>query len=499
MTNSTRVLTACVLAAAALECPADNFTVHRDTAGDAALRRTDNGADGAINPAAVLPDLLAVTYGRWSPFNPVASLYDGEYLDDSAVNFFRVDLELAGCVNPPGSLGLGGDFYDPFLFGPSPLYGHIEFDVDEEPDSGGELGGTAALRYMANAARFGSLPTGTDHDDFPIDRVVTLGSQIDFDFNTVPQYERSGADFTLVLCGCFVPSVVSEGGDGDSLFEPGETWVVGGRFFERFQGFRPASGLFGGSDLGLWDPIVKLRFSHSIETDITTVSLVVPLNQAGAGQMVGAAAQPMDFNVANQTSLAEAINDLAVQSSSISGAVRTLALPWKSAIPSDYFDASDWDVTVALATAHLEPESSLYAWTDIGFEDIVGDFDSANGLSAEDRTELESIVYDLDATAADADGSLNGIVGLASFGPNFSMYDTNYDGCISNRDWPPGNADVNADTMVDILDLLDFLDAFAICEGSPGPCIVNGVNTDFDLNTGVDILDFLDFVEAFGG
>jgi hypothetical protein len=79
------------------------------------------------------------------------------------------------------------------------------------------------------------------------------------------------------------------------------------------------------------------------------------------------------------------------------------------------------------------------------------------------------------------------------------MYDTNYDGCISNRDWPPGNADVNADTMVDILDLLDFLDAFAICEGSPGPCIVNGVNTDFDLNTGVDILDFLDFVEAFGG
>lgn len=498
MTSPTRILTACVLAAAAFECSADGFTVRQDTAGDAALRRTDNGADGLINPAGVLPDLLALTYGRWQPFSPAASLYDGEYLDDSAANFFRVDLELAGCINPPGSLGISGDPYDPYLFGPSPLYGHVEFDVDQNPDSGGELGGTASLRYMANAARFGSLPSGDD-DDFPIDRVVTLGTQIDFDFNTVPQYERSGADFTLVLCGCFVPTVVSEGGDGDALFEPGETWIVSGRFFERFQGFRTASVLFGGSDFGLWDPVVKLRFSHSLATDITTVSLVVPLNQAGAGQMAGVAAQPADFNVANQTSLTEAIRDLAMQPSSISGAVRTLALPWKSAIPSDYFDASDWDATVALGTAYLEPDSSLYAWTDIGFNDILGDFDSANGIEAKDRTELESYIYDVDATSIDADGQQNGCVELAPFGPNFSMYDTNYDGRISNADWPPGKADVNADTIVDVLDLLDFLDAFSICDGAPGPCYVNGVNTDFDLSATVDIIDFLDFVDAFGG
>lgn len=50
-------------------------------------------------------------------------------------------------------------------------------------------------------------------------------------------------------------------------------------------------------------------------------------------------------------------------------------------------------------------------------------------------------------------------------------------------------ADVNGDTVVDILDFLDFFAAFS--DGDPA--------ADIDGNCVVDILDFLDFFEAFGG
>ncbi|MBX3366228.1 MAG: TIGR03790 family protein [Phycisphaeraceae bacterium] len=59
-------------------------------------------------------------------------------------------------------------------------------------------------------------------------------------------------------------------------------------------------------------------------------------------------------------------------------------------------------------------------------------------------------------------------------------------------------ADLNYDCTSDILDLLMFLDAFGICNGSPGPCGTGGINADFNNDLFVDILDFLDFIDAFG-
>ena len=490
----------CVLTAAACACRADGPTTRIDPAGDATPRRTDFGAVGQIHPAAVLPDLISLKYGRWKPNNPAVDPYAGSYQDDASAHFLRIQLTLAGCVNPPGSLALDGGFYDPFTFGPSPLFGFIEFNVDDDFDTGGELGGAAVHRFPAVAARVGALPLGDDDDDdsFPSDRFVTQGSQIDFLFESPPQHERSGSDFSMVFCGCAPPTVVSQGGDGDGLFEPDETWIIRGRFFERFTGFQSASGLWGGSDFGLWDPHVNVRFSHSSTTDTTTVTLVFPLTQTGAGLLAGAAAQPIDFNVANQTSLSEAINDLAAQSSSISGAVRTLSLGWKSAVPSDSFDVSSWEPTVALATAYLDEQSALYVWTDMGFDIEPGDFNGDGAPTPDDRLARDTFIYANDGTPADADGQQNGAVAIPSFGPNFSIFDTSYDGTVDAGDWPPGLADVNADTFVDILDLLDFLDAFAVCDGLPAPCVNNGVNGDFNLSAAVDILDFLDFVEAFG-
>jgi hypothetical protein len=58
-------------------------------------------------------------------------------------------------------------------------------------------------------------------------------------------------------------------------------------------------------------------------------------------------------------------------------------------------------------------------------------------------------------------------------------------------------ADFNADTIVDVLDFLDFIDDFGSCENQPAPC---GSTADADLtgDTIVDILDFLRFFDLFG-
>ncbi len=64
---------------------------------------------------------------------------------------------------------------------------------------------------------------------------------------------------------------------------------------------------------------------------------------------------------------------------------------------------------------------------------------------------------------------------------------------------PDCPSDVNGDTESDILDFLDFIDAFGTCENLPAPCTgSSGVSADFNQDDWVDILDFLDFFDAFG-
>lgn len=82
----------------------------------------------------------------------------------------------------------------------------------------------------------------------------------------------------------------------------------------------------------------------------------------------------------------------------------------------------------------------------------------------------------------------NGTLIVAATGTNMRAYRT---ACA---------ADVNEDGEVDVLDLLDFLDSFGVCEGQSGPCTGDsGVEADYNGDTTVDILDFLDFFDAFGG
>lgn len=59
--------------------------------------------------------------------------------------------------------------------------------------------------------------------------------------------------------------------------------------------------------------------------------------------------------------------------------------------------------------------------------------------------------------------------------------------------------DVNGDTTVDVLDFLDYLEAFGSCEQQPAPCSSpGGVDADYNGDDSIDVLDFLDFLDAFG-
>jgi hypothetical protein len=74
--------------------------------------------------------------------------------------------------------------------------------------------------------------------------------------------------------------------------------------------------------------------------------------------------------------------------------------------------------------------------------------------------------------------------------------DDNYqpEGAPSIPDCEP---DLNVDGIVDILDLLDFLNSFSVCNGEAGPCGTASVNADFNFDGTVDILDLLDYLLAF--
>lgn len=60
-------------------------------------------------------------------------------------------------------------------------------------------------------------------------------------------------------------------------------------------------------------------------------------------------------------------------------------------------------------------------------------------------------------------------------------------------------ADYNGDTLVDVLDFLDFLDDFGTCENQPTPCTSTGNDADeYNPDGFIDILDFLNFFDLFG-
>ncbi|MFM9958044.1 MAG: hypothetical protein ACKVZJ_08195 [Phycisphaerales bacterium] len=481
-----------------------------DASGDAVLRRTDPGADGPIDPPVLegrqgkFPDIVKLHWGGWQPevmWSPTPKKnFNGSFTSSLMPSMVRIDVTFKGLINPPGPLGIGG-VYDPYRFGNSPLYGYIDIDLDGNINTGGELGFTATLRYLAMVARMGSMPTGPLRERVPI-----TGAQVDGLFNTTPHFERSGADFTMAFCGCFLPEIIDEGtGDCDGVFEPGESWIVRGRFFQRAGGFMVASAAKNGSQPGAYDPLVYLRFEHCIADDTTTVSLVYAMTQLGAAKLRCGVCpvQPINLDVSDDTSIHEAMADICEGVRDPWFPVNfpetfTLAGGWgKDDEGEQALFPDKWTFRAALATAYSteQPEAHL-VWTDAGFDEHYADFTGDGQVTMHDRAELVSHVWFTDGSGFDCDPKRMGSTGVCLFGTNFTLFDLNYDGFVDGadavliNDWLIG--DFNGDCAVNTPDLVFLIGRF----GSTGSSTV--LTGDLTGDGSVTTPDITRFLTRFG-
>ena len=461
-----------------------------DPLGDARLRRTDTGADGCLIPGATLPDAVSATLFSWSPLNPVENPYLGLPAEDGVSDIFRLDVVFAGLVNPPGPLGLNGAEYAPGQFGCSPLYGFVEIDIDRDRDTGGEFPAQARSRTLGLAGRFG----GRIADPLLRDRVPTCASDLDVMWTTAPYFERTGTDFALALCGCYDSVIVSQTGNMDGRLDAGEEMIVAGRFFQRAGGYRLASQVFGGSDVGLYDPIVNLRFVHEASSNLTVVSLVFPITPAGAAALTGQPEQPIDTSIAEGShfSIAEALADLVTGAmGSTSGLTHQLVHRWSKKDPNACLHPGLWDVTLVVGTAYAEPEDSQYVWTDAGFSVTQGDTDGNGTIMTNDQSAIEWFIALNDGSGIDVDAAVNGRVTLDNVGPNFSLFDITGEGEVGGDDvsWYqfPGAcpADWDQNTSIDVPDIFAFLASWFSGQG------------DFDQNGTNDVPDIFAFLSAW--
>lgn len=460
---------------------------------DQGARRTDSTGAGPLIPGARLPDLLSVTLSAWHSPTASTNPYSGSVVFGSGgFHLFRLDVVIDGLVNPPGRMGNNSTFpYEPTRFGNHPVVGFLEIDVDEDKNTGGELGPAAASRYLANVARFGRLPKGSIGE-----RAAIWGTDLQNPFAQAPQFRRSGTEFVLSLCGCYDPEVISEGGNGNGRFDPGETWIVRAPFFQRAGGYTEASFAFGGSSgmPGTYDPPVNLRFSHSLVTDRTTISLVYPLTMVGAGQLAGQAAQGWNFNVADQTSVYEGLRDVVEAAPFVpfGTPAYTLSERWIGQNVNDYLDPTDWNVYALFGTAYETPQDGAYVWTDTGVDEIPGDVDGSGTLDGSDKARVRQKIVEYDAGPLDGDGCLaeNGSVQIIGFGANFCLYDIDGNGFIDDLDvrtYCVG--DFNQDGRLTIQDFAAFLNAFN--DGDP--------RVDLNHNGMLEVGDFAEFLNAFNG
>jgi len=414
----------------------DEPRVYTDPRGDAVLRRTDRGADGLVHPLAGRPDVLRIVYGGWQTNTPVGNPYNGSWRDARDTNLLRIDLDFDGVVNPPGPIDLRGEGYDPYRYGMNPLYGYVEFDLDSDRDTGGEID-DVRNRPLGNVSRFGGR-----FEDSIGERAAV--SAFDFDGNllTEPLVERSGEEMHLAFCSCSPITVNPLNDPTPDTFDAGDTWIVTSRFLRRTHAFSRYSAAFGGSAPGEYDPMVSLLFRHDVQTDQTTVSLVYGLDNSGAAALRGEAVQPIDLNAGNQTSILEMLNDIRFAAMRTSdpgiGTPFDLLREWRDnnhAELDEFLRADSWTALAIFGTAYAvqEPEA-LFVWSDVAPKFNFGDCTGDGFVTYGDVQNLQAAIGRTDGTAFDADGQPNGQTRLIEFGVNFALFDLNYDGVMNSLD-----------------------------------------------------------------
>lgn len=477
-----------------------------DAQGDVQLRRTDTDANGPVDQQNhVLPDLLEYKIGTWRPDNPQTDLYTGNWSSNG--EFVRLDLIIDGLVNPPGPIGCCGEpAFDPFRYGPNPVSGYVEFDVDADINTGGELE-IPDLRYQGVVARFGGLPA----DAVERSRVALDAGAFDGDLTTPPFVERNGEDFHFELVGWEVAAATFERSDtSDWLFGEGETWSLSGHFIHRSHAYTQfcSACCRSGSPLGSYEPIAFVRFGHTIAPDRTTVSLVYPLINDASGDLAGDPAEPNDIFHTNQNSILEALWELKI--SALSATPEDRALPefellaeWEYLDPDDYLMPTTWGVRILLGGSYTSAEDAYFAWCDLHPDVVRGDLDGNFDVNAADRALFDAALAVKDGTFGfDLDGMVDGSIVLADFGPGFSLYDLNYDGLVDHHDrtvvggpaLPIGDFESDSD-----LDQVDFAH-LQMCLTSSQQAI-DPFCRDADLNgdAAVDVADLQVFIDCAGG
>ena len=455
-----------------------------------------------MDPGAVLPfdtdahrliDLQSITLQTWSPDEPAIDLFTGEPRSDG--EFLRLEIALQGLVNPPGSADPFS--FDPFRYGDHPVYGFVEIDMDDDVSTGGELD-APQYRYLGNAVRFGG---NVLHPEF-VDRVALNGSDFDGDFLTPPFVERHGEEFHLALIGGqFNAGDIEEvEGDGDLLFETGETWNIRGLFFHRAHAYELFSFVEGGQYPGEYAPISDLQFRHDAAEAVTRVTLVFPFTNVGAGLMRGEPPEPVNQDPTDQASILEALWDL--QLSAFLLDILPTGLPeediivnWAQRNPPDHLAPATWSVTALLGSSYTAPHPTgiYFLWSDIYPNVVGGDVDGSGVTDAQDTQLIARHIADWDFL----DGFVDGIVTIVAFAADFSVFDVNHDGVVSAMDltWNVHDADTDRDGDVDLVDAANLQRCFGAGGAPSATCRPLDVVNDLT----IDLADVAEFGNRMTG
>lgn len=456
---------------------------------DAVALRTDAGATAPFDPQQHrLINLLEITMGSWAPLSASIDPFDGAFA--STGGFVRIDIVFEGLVNPPGSTD--PVTFDPFKYGPDPVFGFVEIDMDESNETGGELD-APQFRYLGNIARFGGEPSSSRFGD----RIAEDDSAFDGDFTTDPFVERHGEEFHIAFLGSvFAPiDIVENTGDGDLFFEADEEWVIGAPWFHRAHGFEPFSVAAGGAVPGEYAPECQLRFRHDSANNRTQVSLVFPLTNIAAAQMLGQPPQTNNNDPSDQASVEEAFDDLVLSAAIINmfptgDPAEALITGWKDQTPSEHLEPESWRLTALFGTSYTA-SGEQFVWTDAYPNVTRGDMNGTNGFDSIDHLEMADFISDHDLD----DGVPDGQVVIAQFASNFSLFDINQDGVVNGLDDAliSMEGDVDLDNDVDLRDFAEI----QRCHGETGvvttPCALVDLDRDRDID-GADYRRFAAFL-----
>jgi hypothetical protein len=477
-----------------------------DAVNDAVIRRTDAGNDDPIDPQTQrLPDLVEMRLGRFAPKN-TNYIFQGSW--NPSGGFMRLDLVLNGLINPPGPIGYDNNnpVYNPLLYGPNPMYGYVELDIDSDENTGGELSYPRG-RYLGSVARFGGLP----HEPHMANRAAEDYTAFDNNINTAPYVDRSGEEFHLTFLAEDIEQIVirtEKPGGNPALFETGEVWDVDGHFFHRAHGWEPFLFQCWNED-GQYEPNVYVRFAHNVATNQTTISLVYPLTNCAQPLLVLPCklGEPNDGCPGNENSILEALTELQFSAANPIAPWDPdfqLLQAWATKVPVDYLTPETWRMTALLGTAYIvDPTSGgPYIWTDVWPNPRYGDFNGDCQLDAGDTAKLYNYIEAHDGQFNfDDDGypSNNSIL-LHYFPGGCCMYDTDYNGTVAMIDQIV-SGDMNVDHVLDIADLFDFVQAlldpvlYSNTHAGETPSWRGDLNCDGQFN-GMDIQIFVNNLTA---